>query len=423
MSKLSITGLDFENINPKQKTEQGTDLSLQHSSAKLRDVVFEILHAHPERGFYFLNEGELRSRVQFLQEQFLPDSEIAKIAYAIKANPKKRILEIAREAGITDFDCASPEEIAHVLDIVPDARVLYNNPVKFQRQVHEASKMGVRHYTAQTKRGIEKIIQGSSPYDSEKSLEIAIRMKTLNDEAEIDLSPKFGTLTKRLRELVRFLVNETCTTPGIAVHTGSQNKSPEMFKQAIEMIGAVIKDIRELVIVNLGGGFPVNYHETDSYNLKEYFEAINRSVKETLHDLFVNQNAQIIIEPGRSVVADSIDLFIPVIELVEHEETGVKPGLFIDDGVFTSFSDSAIHRWKYAFQPFSIQGKKFAAEKVPMTVFGRTCDSGDVITEVPLPANIDEGDYLWVKSAGAYLDSQTTYFNGFKPHPYVYYNP
>ena len=80
---------------------QDSNFNLQHNSSKLSDAVFEILNAYPEHGFYFLNEGELRSRVQFLQEQFLPDNDIAEIAYAVKANPKKEILEIVRDAGIT----------------------------------------------------------------------------------------------------------------------------------------------------------------------------------------------------------------------------------------------------------------------------------------------------------------------------------
>lgn len=412
-----------EKSNTDQEKTTTPELCFQHDSRRLKDVVAEILNAYPDQGFYFLNEGRLRKRVQFLREQFLPDTDISRIAYAIKANPKKEILKILNNAGINDFDCASPEEIAHVLQIVPNAKILYNNPTRLPKQIRDATKMGVRHFTVQTQKGIEKIINSATPYDSEKSLEIAVRMKTHNNEAEINLSSKFGTISKRVKELVQFLINETNSTPGIAVHTGSQNKSPEMFIEAIKAVGAIVSEINELVIINLGGGFPVNYDERDNFNLSNYFNAINKTVKKILHKVLVNQNGQLIIEPGRSMVADSLDLVIPIVELVEHDITDVNPGIFINDGIFTSFSDSAIHGWRYVFHPFSLQGKSFSDEQTDFTIFGRTCDSGDVIRhKVLLPANIDEGDYLWIKNAGAYLDSQATNFNGFKPHPYVFYN-
>lgn len=402
------------------ETDMNLSLDLEHTARKLKTVVFEILNAYPEEGFCFLNEGALKKKISFLQDNFLPDSKAAKIAYAVKANPKKRILENATQAGITDFDCASPGEIESVLRVNPGANILYNNPVKFKRQIKEASRMGVTHFTAQTQVGVERILENVVPYDSESPLEIAVRMQTLNEDAEINLSTKFGASPEAVRKMVEFLANETNTKPGVAVNTGSQNKDPDTFKKSINQIANIIKDVREVVIINLGGGFPVNYHESESFDLKRYFEVINHAIKEVLGGVLADESGQIIIEPGRSIVAESVDLFIPI---MERENRNGEECVYIDDGVFTSFSDSAIHNWKYAFKAFSLKGKKFTTDHSnSFTLHGRTCDSGDKITKVALPSNIDEGDYLWIPSAGAYLDSQTTRFNGFEPHRYVYYN-
>lgn len=396
------------------------NLDLEHTARDLKHAVFEVLNAYPEHGFCFLNEKALREKIGFIQDNFLPDSKAARIAYAIKANPKKRILETVSQAGITDFDCASPGEIESILTVNPDANILYNNPVKFRRQVKEASRMGVKHFTAQTQIGVERILENVVPYDAESPLEIAVRMQTLNKDADINLSTKFGTNPEAVRKMIEFLANETHAKPGIAVNTGSQNKNPETFRHSIKQIAEVIRGIRELVIINLGGGFPVNYHESENFDLKRYFELINRTIKKVLHDVLADESAQIIIEPGRSIVAESVDLFIPI---MERENRNGEECVYMDDGIFTSFSDSTIHKWGYAFRPFSLEGKTFSKDQnKSFTLHGRTCDSGDKVAQVTLPVNIDEGDYLWVPNAGAYLDSQASRFNGFEPHRYVYYN-
>ncbi len=392
---------------------------LEHTSRELRQAVMDVLTEYPEYGFYFFNQGAFKQKISFLKEQFLPDTEAAKVAYAVKANPRTRILQLLQEYGIDTFDCASPGEIESVLRVNPNAKILYNNPRKLKREIKAASRMGVRHYTAHNQRGVDKILENVIPYDSESPIEIAVRMQTLNENAEINLSTKFGTTPDEVRRIVQYLVFEAQVIPGIAVNAGSQNKNPEIYRKIILQIAEIIKDIRELLIINLGGGFPVNYHEKDQFDLRNYFKVINQVTHEVLHSVISDENAQIIIEPGRSVIADSVDLFVPVIERETREG---RPCITIADGIFTSFSDYAIHGWKYPFRPFSIEEKTFTDNKTNFTVFGQTCDSGDKINSVELPNNIDEGDYLWVPGAGAYLDSQASQFNGFLPHRYVFYN-
>jgi diaminopimelate decarboxylase len=53
---------------------------------------------------------------------------------------------------------------------------------------------------------------------------------------------------------------------------------------------------------------------------------------------------------------------------------------------------------------------------VPHTVFGRTCDSADVIAkDVWLPKEIDDSDVLDVPNIGAYSWVSLSTFNGFEP--------
>jgi ornithine decarboxylase len=53
-------------------------------------------------------------------------------------------------------------------------------------------------------------------------------------------------------------------------------------------------------------------------------------------------------------------------------------------------------------------------------VFGPTCDSTDILSaSVNLP-RLEIGDYLWFHNVGAYSNSTSTNFNGFKTTKYFY---
>ena len=55
-----------------------------------------------------------------------------------------------------------------------------------------------------------------------------------------------------------------------------------------------------------------------------------------------------------------------------------------------------------------------------MTVFGPTCDSLDKLPKpVPLPSDIQEGDWIEIGTMGAYSNCVRTAFNGFYPDTFV----
>jgi len=54
------------------------------------------------------------------------------------------------------------------------------------------------------------------------------------------------------------------------------------------------------------------------------------------------------------------------------------------------------------------------------TVSGPTCDSLDVLPyKIPLPADIDEGDWIEIDRLGAYSNANATRFNGFYPETWI----
>lgn len=393
-----------------------------HPKSDLDTVMDDVLSGDSEESFCFLNEGRLREQIRFLRAHFLPENEFRRISYAVKANPKTRILEILSEEGIDGFDCASAGEIRRVLEQNPKADVYFNNPIKPLAHIQEAFQRGVRYYTAQSREEIEKILLSSKVAPEREAMSISVRLITPNEEARINLSEKYGAGEREAREMLRTLASLPRVGRGISIHTGSQNGSSEMFRRGIEHMAEIARQEGGVGSLNIGGGIPVNYHPKDHYDTGEYLHAISDAVRSNIQGALVSSQAsdpRIILEPGRAMIAEAVDLAIPILS---SETRNGEKCLYINDGVFTSFSDAVVHRWPYYFDVIRRNSRPSIEGLEAYTVFGRTCDSGDTLGKMWLPAGLRAGDHLWVKNAGAYLDSQASHFNGFETPTYVSYN-
>lgn len=387
------------------------------ASSDLDSAFQEMLTCAPEETCYFLNERALRTQKQLFDSHFLPDYPSRHIAYAVKANPRRRILQILSEEGMDYFDCASINEISRVQAVQPRATNLYNHPIKRSCDIKQALKQGVDTFTVQSREEVKKIFDSAA---LGQPLNIMLRLSTLNAAAGIDLSTKYGADIHTAQQLLVYLraSSREHLRTSVSVNTGSQNSDANSFIEGMKYI-RYFADAHEVFdTVNLGGGIPVSYASNDDYSTIQYLDTITAGVQDILSDHLV-ADSHIVIEPGRSLVAPVVDLTIPVLA---KEERGGKPCIYAHDGIFTSFTDHVVHGWPYYFRVLDHHGRERTGATVSHTFFGHTCDSGDVMHEVPLPSDVQAGDYLWLQNAGAYMDSQATRFNGLEPAKYISFN-
>ncbi len=384
----------------------------------IQEAYSDVMNA--EDPFYFLDLNKLRQTARFYKEQFLPEDERALVAYAVKANPLELIVQTLYQEGIDAFDCASLGEIDLIRKLAPAAKILFNHPIKKAKDIHRASEdYDVDHFTAQTQTEINKIIAAVSPYDTARNLEIAVRMATNNSAAGINLSSKYGATPESVVKMIRYIASEGLT-PGISVHTGSQNSSPQTYSSAIDKIIDVAEKSPSLGSINVGGGIPVSYFEHENYDLSQYMQVINQSLrklKRRLPDGLRNDH-KLIIELGRALVANSIELIVPI--LAKETRNGQEV-LYLSDGVFGSFSDYAVHGWQYNIEVLDAHGQQ-EAPAIPYKLYGPTCDSGDHLGIVTLSSNIDPKKHkLRIRNAGAYMHSQRSNFNSIEPPQIIAY--
>ena len=390
------------------------------NSDNLLGAIEEMLLEFPEDSFYFLNEGDLRDRIRLIDQHFLPNNPNKKVAYAIKANSRRRILEILYKEGMTHFDCASPKEIALIKDLDPDTIPLYNHPIKRKIDIREAANMGALHFTAQTKREINKIINEFDVLPS--NLEVVARMQTLNNKAACNLSTKFGAPPEEVKQMLQYLDRENINK-GISVHTGSQNSDPATMETGVEKMVQVIRETGKVKVLNVGGGLPANYLGNSEYDVRVYLNAVSEAILAVLGDIFDSDDYKVIIEPGRGIVGDVVQLTSPVIAT---EERNGAPCIYINDGVFSSFCPADPPNFNADLKVLRKEGSNIIevepAKGKDFVVFGRTCDSADTLGMRRLPSDTQEGDWILHTSAGAYAESCSSDFNNFQPHTWVSFN-
>jgi ornithine decarboxylase len=88
--------------------------------------------------------------------------------------------------------------------------------------------------------------------------------------------------------------------------------------------------------------------------------------------------------------------------------------VFLNDGVYGTLTELPMIGVIDRMEVISATGEKRVGEAVPRIVFGPTCDSVDRLPgELPLPADLAEGDFVIWHGMGSYSTVTNTRFNGF----------
>src|SRR5690606_5453662 len=179
---------------------------------------------------------------------------------------------------------------------------------------------------------------------------------------------------------------------GITFHVGSQTTTPDAYATAIEEVRKLI--VRAGVVVDaidVGGGFPSRYTDSQPAPLSSFIETIKTGVDK----LPVTEECRLICEPGRALVAEAESLIVRVDARRGNE-------LFINDGGYGALFDSA--HLDFVFPVRLIRPDVDLSEPlVPFEFWGPTCDSIDHMKgPFLLPGSVREGDYIEIGNVGAY---------------------
>ncbi len=322
------------------------------------------------------------------------------VLYAVKCNPEKHVLQGLAKSGVRNFDVASLEEIKAVKRVAPKAKLYYMHPVKSPEAIRAAYfEHGVRAFVLDSKDELYKIMRETN---LASDLELFVRLALpKNKKAMIDFSSKFGALPNEAAELLD-LSRSVSVKLGLCLHVGTQTTDPAVFKRALKVAATVIKASGVTVdVLDVGGGFPVEYPDQPVPDLSVFIEAI----KEGLHQNKLS-HMNLMCEPGRALVARSGSLIVRV-------EGRKGDMLFINDGTYGGLFDAGAQlRGRF---PVRRVGDEARAEDLTAFRFaGPTCDSIDMMQgPFYLPEDIKAGEWIEIKQTGAYSSALRSNFNGF----------
>jgi ornithine decarboxylase len=401
-------------ISGLSKLIQDNDVMLlgNHEKHTDYDIIETILEEHNQNApFYIIDIGEIIRRYR-LWTQLMPT---VKPYYAVKCNPNSVICKLLSKLG-TGFDVASKNEIIIVKNDSKD--VIYAHPYKDCASLQYARAADIDLSVFDSIYELDKI-KVFHPF-----CKLLLRIKVDDSKSKCRFSTKFGAETadmSNIEAIITYAQTSNLVVSGVSFHVGSDCGDAAQYYEAIKLAKEVFvigkKHGFNMNMLDIGGGFPGKRGEVYMRLLENIADNVNRGLTDHFSDI---TDLKVIAEPGRFFVQASHTLVVNVIgkNVRINKDTGAQEFMYyINDGVYSSFNCIMFDHANPEILPYN---ERHEETKYKSVVFGRTCDSIDVITnDIQLP-QLEIDDYCVVREFGAYTVAASTTFNGF-PNIKSYY--
>ncbi len=331
------------------------------------------------------------------------------VCFAMKANSNLAVLKalVAQGAG---FDIVSGGELAKARLVKADMKkIVYASVGKTDHEISDAIRAGILLFNVESRPELENIERIAK--EMKKMVQVALRINPdieAPTHAKINtgsLKKKFGIDLKMAREI--FLDKKSfrhLRINGVHIHIGSQIVQSSPFVAAIKRALAFIDDIETegvaIEYFDIGGGLGIIYKDETPQTAREYADQIL--------PLFKGRKFRLIMEPGR-FIAGNAGIFVT--KKLYTKDNGVKKFMIVDAGM-----NDLVRPSMYDAYHEIIPLEKSVGRKIVCDVVGPICESGDVFAHDRQVADVKDGAYLALLSAGAYGYSMASNYN-VRPRP------
>jgi ornithine decarboxylase len=309
------------------------------------------------------------------------------------------VLQILREEGCSVDVCSHGELTAAKQAGFAPSGMLHTHPCKTRQSLMDCYDEGVRLFVYDNDSEAEKIARHTP------DVQLLLRLAMSAGSSMINLSAKFGADPREAVDLLLAAKNRGLDVRGFSFHLGSQCLNPGDYKTVLRRVRQCWEEAAavgiELEILDIGGGFPAPYRDTEMMTLASYCD----NVSESLNEVFGDVPVRLIAEPGRGLVAESMTL---VTQVLGKSVRGGTTWYIIDDGLYGSFSGKVFDHVDYNV----IADNPLGLPLHSCVLAGPTCDSSDVVARDQLLPELNVGDLLLVPTMGAYAGASACPFNG-----------
>ena len=329
------------------------------------------------------------------------------VHYAIKANANPQILFLIAKNGL-GADCVSGGEVQAALDAgFPADKIVFAGVGKadweinlgldnniFCFNVESLAELRVSNELAQAKNKIASVALRINPeVDAHTHAKITTGMK--ENKFGINLSLLGGVIDELQKMSNVKLI-------GIHSHIGSQITDMSAFRNLAIRINEIQEELEQKGIfvenLNFGGGLGIDYYHPNHLSIPafdNYFAVFNKLLK-------LRPGQQVHFEPGRSIVAQCGTLISRVLYVKEGE---VKKFAILDAG-FTELIRPAMYDSYHRMENISSDDATDIYD-----VVGPICESSDVFGKDVELNSVKRGDFIALRSAGAYGEVMASQYN------------
>ena len=327
-----------------------------------------------------------------------------RVCYAVKANGNIAILQLLATLG-AGFDIVSGGELQRVLRAGGDpAHVVFSGVGKQAHEIELALQCGIGSFNAESAAEVDLIEACAARLGLTAPVSLRVN-PNVDPQTHAYISTglrsnKFGVPIETALPLCqRIAASDHLTLKGIACHIGSQITSLGPFGEAFDSVFSLVAELRSnghtVARVDLGGGLGVNYSQAQNEippTHAEYGATITAAIKRSA---VARAAPEVVIEPGRSIIANAGVLLTDVLYLKHQGDTHFA----IVDAAMNDLLRPALYSAQH-----DVVGVRPAQEPAIADAFdlvGPICESGDFIAK-NVRLRISSGARLAVLGAGAY---------------------
>jgi len=326
------------------------------------------------------------------------------VCYAVKANSNIGLLNVLAKLG-AGFDIVSIGEMERVLHAGGRSdKIVFSGVGKRKDEMQAALKAGIKCFNVESVSELTRLNEVAG--DVHMHAPVSLRV---NPDVDAKTHPYIATGLKENKfgiafnnaiaayELASALPN--IRIKGIDCHIGSQITTLDPFKDALLKVLELVDQLKQLEItfehIDLGGGLGISYQNEEPPARRDYIQTIINTLN--------NENLELIIEPGRSIVGNAGVLLTKV----EYLNKSVDHNFAIVDAAMNDLIRPVLYNGWHDIKPVVETSN---AEEIVYDVVGPVCETGDFLGK-DRSLRLEQGDLLAVCSAGAYGFTMASNYN------------
>ena len=377
-----------------------------------------------ETPYYYYNTSLLNETIA--EALRLAKQHNLKIHFSLKSNFNEKIVRLFASHEEIGADCVSGGEVDYSLKFFPKEKIVFAGIGKTDKEIENAVDNGIFCLNVESYEELENLNEICKR--KKKKMNFATRINP-NIEAHTHEKiitglneNKFGIYLEedenkyynKIKEVYFNLNNkyEYLNFIGLHFHIGSNILNFTDFAVLCKKIDKIVDKLNDnnisITYLNLGGGLGVDYNETYLHPIPDFEGYFNTyltnltCLQKIGPNYNGNKNITLHFELGRSLIAQSGY----VISKVNYVKEGIKKKFAILDAGMNDLIRPAMYDALHQIERVELND-----EKEMYDVVGPICESSDVFAKNYTMDKLQKGDYVLIRTAGAYGESMASRYN------------